>query len=337
MRNKISIFIVVIQLMIEITCHIAPSLAKSPPTGTANLQSQNNSQLATFPELELAIPQPIGFEKATSFYGFQQSSTSSSVLLMVIPGPFREVIKGLNRKDLAARGIKLLSKQSIKIKNQPGFLLEIAQDYAGLKFRKWIVVFGNDQKTHMVTATFLKKDVAKLSTPLKKVVLAVSPISKPTSASFSSLPFSVTVVDGLMLVQKMSGVGPIAVFSKNGQLTVSASTDPLFLVAPSLGAVSVSDRQAFAIRRLSGYPKTGITAVKSTQEIVIDNLPGWEIIAEAQDQPTKAPLKLYQVMLFPKQGGYVLMTGIVGSQQSSLYMPKFKAMAWSYKNSGRLK
>ncbi len=337
MRNQTAISIVVMQLVLGIIGSGAPSSAQTLLAEIAKLQSNNIGSLVVFPEVELAIPQPIGFEKATSFYGFQQSSTSSSVLLMELPGPFREVIKGLNQKGLAARGIKLLSKQSIKIKNQPGFLLEIAQDYAGLKFRKWIVVFGNDQKTHMVTATFLKKDVAKLSTPLKQVVLAVSPISRLTSSNVSSLPFSVTAVDGLMLVQKAAGMGKIAAFTKNGQLPASSPADPLFLVSPSLGAVPVLDRQDFAVRRLYGYPKTKIAAVKSTKEIVIDNLSGWEIVADAQAQSTKISLKLYQVMLFPKQGGYVLMIGTVGDQQSALYVPKFKAMALSYKNSVKQK
>jgi hypothetical protein len=38
-------------------------------------------------------------------------------------------------------------------------------------------------------------------------------------------------------------------------------------------------------------------------------------------------------MLFPKQGGYIVMTGVVGEKQADLYLPKFKAIAQTYKNS----
>jgi hypothetical protein len=333
MKNKVAIFVVVMELVTGITFSAAPILAQSLLSKTANIRLKNSSQLVVFSELGLVIPQPVGFEKATSFYGFQQSETSSSVLLAVIPGPFKEVIKGFNnKKSLATKGIILLSQQPIKIKNQPGYLLEISQNFNGLEVRKWTVVFGDERKTNMVTATFLKKDSAKLSASLKKVVLAVSPLSRPTSASVSSLPFSVTAVDGLMLVQKAAGLGKIALFTNNGQIPAASPADPLFMVTPSLGAVPVLDRQAFAIRRLSGYPETKILAVKSTKKITIDNLSGWEIVADAQDQSTKTSLQLYQVMLFPKEGGYVLMIGTVGDKQSVLYLPKFKAMALSYKN-----
>jgi hypothetical protein len=56
-------------------------------------QSIVDNQLVDFPEVGLAIPKPNGFEKATSFYGFQQTASSSSVLLSKVPAPFSEMRK----------------------------------------------------------------------------------------------------------------------------------------------------------------------------------------------------------------------------------------------------
>jgi hypothetical protein len=56
-------------------------------------------------------------------------------------------------------------------------------------------------------------------------------------------------------------------------------------------------------------------------------------VADGQDKKSKTPLKIYQVMLFPPEGGYVLMTGIVGDKQYGVYVPKFKSIALSYRNS----
>jgi hypothetical protein len=104
------------------------------------------------------------------------------------------------------------------------------------------------------------------------------------------------------------------------------------MVAPSLGAVPIDDRKTFATRRLSGYPGTDIIAIKSINEISIDNLPGWEIVANGQDKATKVPLALHQVVLFPKEGGYILTIGIVAEKQAQAYLPKFRAMALTYRN-----
>ncbi len=299
---------------------------------TLSLRS-TQTNLVIFPEVGLAIPQPTGFTKATSFYGFEQASTNSSILLSKIPGPFAEVTKGFDRNGLATRGIDLISRQPVKIDNQSGLLLQVSQSAYGQKFLKWIVVFGDEQNTNIATATFLSKNAAKLGLSLKQIVLAVSP--NQSSPNASSLPFTVTAVDGLSLVQKVAGVGKVAAFTKNGNIPTASPTDPLFIVTPSLGDIPIGDRKSFATRRLSGYPQIEIAAVKSNNEITIDNLSGWEIIADGRDRQSKAMLKLYQIVLFPKQGGYVLMTGIVGDKQAEIYLPKFKTMALTYRNSSK--
>jgi hypothetical protein len=296
-------------------------------------QSKNTSTLVFFPEIGLAIEQPIGFTKATSFYGFEQSSTNSSVMLTKIPGPFSKVAKGFDRSKLATRGISLISNQTVKIDKQQGVLLQVTQSAYGEQFRKWVLVFGNEENTQIVTATFLNTNAKNIGESLKKIVLAVASSSSSVAPAVSSLPFTVTAVEGLSPVRAAVGVGKIAAFTKDGNIPLANPTDPLFIVTPSLGDVSVSDRQSFATSRLSNYPQTEITAIVSTNEIAIDNLPGWEIVANGRDLQSKSALKLYQIMLFPKQGGYVLMTGIVGDKQSELYLAKFKAMALTYRNS----
>ncbi|WP_373541972.1 hypothetical protein [Chamaesiphon sp.] len=314
-----------------------PSMAEPTilPTGSQFhsrwLQAQNQKDLVVFPEVGLAIAQPPGFTKATSFYGFEQAATNSSIVLTKIPGPYSQVTGGFTKAGLATRGISLISKQNVKIENQSGLLLNVAQSAYGQKFRKWIVVFGDEQNTRLITATFPSTTANQLGAQLKKVVLAVS-LRTSSAPVASSLPFTITAVEGLSPVESATGLGKVAAFTKDGNIPTAAPTDPLFIVAPSLGAVPVLDQKSFATRRLAGYPLTN-TVVKSTTEIAIDNLTGWEIVADGRDRQTKAPLTIYQVVLYPQQGGYVLMTGIVGDKQAELYLPKFKAMALTYRNS----
>lgn len=337
MKYQLAISIAVIPLITALIHAPMPSMAGL--SGVVPARSQHpvpswrlaQNSLVLFPEVGLAISQPTGFTKARSFYGFEQASTNSSILLSKIPGPFAEVTKGFDRKGLATRGIDLISRQPVKIDNQSGLLLQVSQSAYGQKFLKWIVVFGDEQNTNIVTATFPSKNAAKLGLSLKQIVLAVSP--NRSSPTVSSLPFTVTAVEGLSLVQKVAGLGKVAAFTKNGNIPTTSPTDPLFLVTPSLGDIPIGDRQSFATRRLSGYPQIEIAAVKSNNEISIDNLSGWEIIADGRDRQSKATLKLYQIVLFPKQGGYVLMTGIVGDKQAEIYLPKFKTMALTYRNS----
>jgi hypothetical protein len=294
-------------------------------------QSIVDNQLVDFPEVGLAISKPNGFEKASSFHGFQQATSSSSVLLSRVPAPFSEIRKSINKNRFAKEQLSLISQQPIKISNKNGLLLQVEQAVFSQRVQKWIVVFGDDKNTYWITAAFFQEDAPKLSEALKKVVLAATiSSSKP---SVTSLPFTIKAVDGLTIAQGLSGLGKAVGFTKNGQIPQASPQDPIFIVAPSLGDVLVLDRQKFADRRLYQYRGTKINSIKSRKEISIDNLSGWEIEATGQDQKTKTPLQLYQIMLFPKQGGYVIMTGIVGDKQANVYLPKFKAIAQTYKNS----
>jgi hypothetical protein len=335
MRDRLLVALAIVTSIGFASCLPVPSIAES---GSRSIESQFASRLLLskqpnlidFPEVGLAIPQPVGFTKSTSFYGFEQVETSSSVMLSKIPGPFAKVTQGFNKSTLATRGIDLISKKPIKIDNQSGLLLNVSQSAYGQKFLKWIVVFGNDRETNVITATF-PADKPQLSKPLKQVVLGVVP-SKIADRAFSSLMFDVTEVEGLARVKNVAAFGKALAFTKDGNMPSAALTDPLLLVTTSLGAVPVGDKKSFAQQRLSNYPQIKVERVITTNEVTIDNVPGWEIIANARDLKTQSALKVYQVMLFPKSGGYVLTIGIVGDKQADLYLPKFKAIALSYRD-----
>jgi hypothetical protein len=330
MRYKFAILLLLTQF-ITIWNSFAWSELATAQTTNSPQQSIPDNQLVDFPEVGLAIPKPNGFEKAASFYGFQQASSSSSVLLSKVPAPFSEISKSINKNRFAKEQLSLISQQPIKISNKNGLLLKVEQSVFSQKVQKWIVVFGDDKNTYWITAAFFQEDAPKLSELLKKVVLAVTISSSKPSAT--SLPFTIKAVDGLTIAQSLSGFGKAVGFTKDGQIPQASPQDPIFIVAPSLGNVLVVDRQKFADRRLYQYRGTKINSIKYRKEISIDNLSGWEMEATAQDQKTKTPLQLYQIMLFPQQGGYVLMTGFVGAKQADVYLPKFKAIAQTYKNS----
>jgi hypothetical protein len=333
MKNRLLMAIAIVTSICLPISSVAESRLRLATSQSSSRLRSKQPNFVDFPEVGLAIPQPSGFTKATSFNGFEQSETTSSVMLSKIPGSFAAVTKGFNKSTLATRGIELISKKPVKIDNQSGFLVNVSQSAYGQKFLKWILIFGNDKETNIITATFPIDSTPKVSESLKKVILAVVP-SKIAAPAVASLPFTVTAVEGLVRVTKIASFGKSAAFTKDGNMPSAAViTDPLLIVTPSLGAVPVGDQKSFAQKRLANYPQIEIAKVTATNEISIDNLPGWEMTADARDLQTKATLKIYQVLLFPKSGGYVLIVGIVGDKQSELYLPKFKSIALTYRNS----
>jgi hypothetical protein len=305
---------------------LSVSLSLAVPT----LAQTKKPVTITFPEVGMAISQPDGFEKAETFNGFQQPSTNASVMLMSIPGPFSETTKGFNADKLATRGLRLLSQEKLTINDQQGLLLHLAQSAYGQEFLKWIVVFGDESQTNIVTANFPKDRSRDLGESLKQVALGVS-ISKTNSQDVPTLPFSLTPEPGLISVPHAASMGKVLAFTKDGSFHPGAPSDPLLLIAPSLGPVTVDDAESFATLRLYQTSQTDIKTVESNLPITIDGLDGYETLAQGTDRKTGLALKVYQVILFPKAGGYVIMTGMVGAESAALYLPKFKAMARTYR------
>jgi hypothetical protein len=321
--NKFSSISFVISWMSAATIALSwatpPSLSQAKPAAPVE-----------FPEVGLALLQPEGFEKAETFNGFQQPSTRSSVMLASIPGSFAEVGKKFDTLTLEARGLKLLSKVEMNIQNQPGVLLHISQSAYGQAFLKWIVVFGTEARTNIVTATFPKDSAGELSERLKQTVLKVS-VTQVKQQQALDLPFTLVPAPGLRPVVKVRSLGKVMAFTQDGELHTDSPSLPFLIVAPSLGAVPILDRKSYALNRLNQTAQTRIKTVESIAPVTVDGLEGYEAIATGTDVESGTALKVYQTMLFLKNGGYAIVTGLVGADLASLYLPKFKATARTYR------
>ncbi len=288
----------------------------------------------TFPEAGVSLAQPSGFEKATAFHGFQQTATGASVLVAAIPGPYSEVTRGFNKSQMSAQGMTLISKENIRIEDHDGLLLQVRQSAYGQEFQKWMVVFGDANHTRIVTGSFPLAHEEALSKVLKETVLGAR-LDAASSAGPAPLPFSIGTVAGLSSVKKVASLGKMAAFTKDGNIPVASPSDPMFFVAPSLGEVPVGDRKALATKRLHALAATQIDSIASTNPVTIDQLDGFEILAAGKEPKSGTAVAVFQVMLFPEDGGYILMTGLVGQEHAETYLPKFKTLAESFKHSPR--
>ena len=212
------------------------------------VQAQDTEdKFVAFPAVGLEIAKPLGFANATSFHGFQQDDTSSSVVLVSIPGPFLEVTKGFTQEVMAKQGIRLSSKESVEISGHSGLLLNVSQEAYDTMFQKWIAAFGDDEMTFLVTATFPDALSDQLSANLRQVALSANVIEP----SQESLPVEITPASGLREAKLGGSLGKIAMFSKDGKIPATSPDDPIFIVAPSMGAPETGDRHEFAKRRLA--------------------------------------------------------------------------------------
>lgn len=283
----------------------------------------------TFEATGLSLLKPSGFDIAEAFYGFQQEKSGASVLVSTIPGPYLEVSKGFEKSTLAEQGISVISAEEIKIADHEGSLLYVSQTAYGREYHKWIATFGDETRTSLVTASFPATEKSSLSEKMRSAVLSALPIT--ISHKPHSVPFLIGDVGGLSEFKGAAALGKLRAFTKNGVIPLASPTDPLFIVAASLGKVAVGDREDFAVQRLNGTANVTVTKLVSSNRIEIDKLTGFEIEALGRDQKSGEELLLYQVILYPPDGGYVLMTAMCGTAEANTYLDKFKALARTYR------
>lgn len=294
---------------------------------SSNLANRVDDQdrYISFPDVGIRLLRPDGFDDAKNFHGFQQSDIQSSMMALIIPGPFLEAVSGFTAERLKTRGMTLHSKENVEIDGNTGILLNVTQAAHGIEFVKWIITFGNEKETKMVTATFPQSHETILSAQLKSILLSAKSYDGPSPTPGADVGFTIAASDKMKLTR---GMGKMLLYTKEGVIPVKLPEDPLFVAAPSLSNVPIQDKRQFSTQRLFQTANTKISSVTSINPIIVDGLDGYELIANASDVASGTPLVVYQVILF-EDDSYILIQGLVGAKLSAEYLPEFKTMARS--------
>jgi hypothetical protein len=320
-----------------------PTSASSPATPSPHPESNGSreqidanpsdrqQEYVSFPAAGVKLIRPSGFDDAENFHGFQQPTTHSSVMVVMIPGPISEVTRGFTAEQLKTRSMTLRSKNNVEIDGKSAVLLSVTQNAYGTEFAKWLLAFGNETETRMVTATFPQSEEANLSDELKAVVLSTKIDDTAAATPSADVGFA---IDAPAKLTPTRGIGKMLMYTKDGAIPAKSREDPLFIAGPSLSKVPIDNKRQFAVQRLFQTAHTKIGSVTSNNEITIDGLNGYEILAEGEDADSGTPLRIYQVVLYD-DGSYILMQGLVGANVAEHYLPEFKTMARSLTRNAR--
>ena len=305
-----------------------PAQIDSSPLAADSIEVREDlGDYVAFPRAHAEIRRPEGFEEADRFDGFGRPEDQASIMASYIPGPFKEVGGGMTREQIEARGWTYLDEERREVADHPGLVLHFEQSAAGTKFEKWMLAYGDDQGTTIVTATLPARLSAEFSALLKAAVLSTRPTQAAETVADAPLPFAVDESPKLKLAHALNQT---LLYTSDGELPKKSPSDPIFIVGPSLGSGAVTDRREFAEGRLRETVGQKIQAVESTEEVVVGGLDGVEILATSEAADSGTPMIVYELMLFDEQG-YYLIQGLVGSDHRDEYLPEFERIARSFR------
>jgi hypothetical protein len=247
---------------------------------------------------------PDGFINATNFLGFQQSQSSSSIMVTEIPGPFSVTIKGLDESGLKTQGMILKDKKAVKVNGYDGLFLKTEQFAYENYFTKYVLAFGNNDFTVMIVGLFPKKLKAIEKDIIKSLYSAFYDLNLQIDIA-GSVDFGIDIENTKLKMGKLI-MGSL-VYTVDGKVPTDSDDETFFQVGMSLSPIEVNDKKLYALNRVRKMPFDNLEIDENEINIVeIDGVTGYEIVAYGISQKSKDKELIYTTMLYTDNGYYLL-------------------------------
>jgi hypothetical protein len=271
----------------------------------------------------VTLQPPAGWEVADRFPGFMQASSGSSIMITEIPAPAGQMIASFTREALGARGMELRASERQTVDGGPGVLLAISQTAAGTVYDKWMLAFGNDSATVLVTGTYLQERAGELSEPVKQAVLSARRNAAPSADPMAGLGYRIDPGPRLKVATR---VGNMILTNETGTLPNPGPGSPMLMVAESLAPGDMSDLAAFSRERVMATAPTIQVSNVTGAAATIAGAQAYEVTADGVDTEDSTRLRIYQAVV--REGDhYILVQGIVGADRAAEWFPYFQTVA----------
>jgi PsbP-like protein len=265
---------------------------------------------------------PNGFVAATTFSGFQNAEKGASIMINELPAPYQSLVDGFTSEALKSRGMKLIKKQAIDFNGTNATLINVTQSANGINYSKQMLVFGDTKGTVLVNGIYpeTSKDIEPI---IKEALLSTVYNSTQNDNPLEAAPFTIETKDTeFKLIKYMSGS---LLYSTDGKIP---TVKPTLIVGNSIAKIPSQNQKKYSEERLKKLPGGEQNVIKEIAEITIDNLNGYEIVADGKTNDGKAQL-VYQVMLFNETGDYYIIVG-QAKEDFDKYLENFRKIAKTF-------
>jgi hypothetical protein len=242
----------------------------------------------------LVVP-PDNFSPGNSFQGFFDFSTTTTLKFFHDREPVQENIKKYDEVIISPED--LISRQPMNVNGYEGVYIT-ARD--GESYKKHFLFFGDDDVTVSVIGQHPPSDTVMeklITTAMFSVVLQNEEIPDPRDDAEFKID---TNEDRLTFDRLLNGM---LLYKGAGQ---TSSSDRTLVVARRMGLTNVADRQRVMEQYLKNELYHQHIQIKRTSPVDIDDMPGYEIIAEGTPEGSSKNELMYLVMLFDQDGDYVI-------------------------------
>ena len=323
-----------------LACLAAAALAQEKPPAPAAQPAAQPAQNGAAPGAELRHPirgtgvtlaVPAGFNASRDFPGIGRATDLSSVMVTELDVPLASARDAFSPEAMARRDIEVVSTTPIVVDGRQTSLITATQKIGTMRFRKWFVLLGNDERSVLLTGTTPADLEAQHKDALVHVLESARwSESGDTAAAPPALSFQVKEAAPLRIVR--SAEDSIVL---SDPAAVKGHVPPLVAVGASQAQVDVRDLAAFSKSRLDETVSLDEISVESQGPRALGSLAGYQIAARARDAESGRAVRVRQI-LASDGARYYLVQGIFDAEDASRLAPAFEAVAASFalRNSG---
>jgi hypothetical protein len=271
----------------------------------------------------IGLELPSGFMQSDRFPGFEHPGTGATIIVAELPREAWANLRGtMSDKALEAQNITIESRETVTVAGSDAVLLRGKQKLGAVTAEKWILVVGYPTVTGLVTYQVADMAIGAHKPEEIRAALLSTSFRAPVTIGeqLSTLPFTIGVLDGFR-VDRVLG-GSTAIIIEEG---ASAESEPALLVvaASKGGSPPEPERDNFARRAIAGLNIVRDVTVETSAEGPIGGDEGHELIGQAFDSRSGAPVGFVQWLRF-RPDGYVRYVGIMPADQRDRLVPMFR-------------
>lgn len=282
---------------------------------------------ADIPLTRISMVVPEGFALVPGFPGMSRADRGSSIVITEVPGPFNDVLDSFTQGVGTDRSMHMVSSNDAKVSGREAKLMVISRNEEGTEFHNWLLLFGSDKATVMITATLPASAEKELGPSLKAAMLGAKWTPDKEIDQFAGLEFKLKLNEGFEVRGRRPGGVLVALKSASEELTPG---EPLMLIYPS-EETSAPPIEKFAHDELNANEQFKNMKTVEEHALRVKDMAAYEITAEATVAEQDIPVKIF-LMAIRTPNKDMVVEGFVAPGGWDQYLPAFRAMAASFES-----
>jgi len=251
---------------------------------------------------KISLISPKGFQKAANFLGLQQDQSGSTIMVVNIPGPFSETTKAFTKEGFLSQGVEVERIEKFTLNNLPAILVTGEQNAHGNVYTKYVLAFGTNKETIIINGAS-PNNLKEIGKEIKTALLTTYYEPGKKINPLETVDFEINLKGSKLIFA--NNMANALTFNVDGKIPTQSPDKTSLLIGKAFSNVAVSDKKLFSLNRIKQLP-IQILKVNSIEEIDIDGISGYEIVADGKDKKTGEAEKVYQVILFSDSLYYII-------------------------------